>query len=201
MRLPRLRIDIVIAVAALVVSAASLITIIRHAVIMEKMLAADTLPFLELESGNVLDDQAEGIYYQLRNNGVGPARVETFQIFYDGAPVEDWHDVLTACCGLDPQALESRDAYRTAVGFLVSGSAAPAMVPEGGERSLLRWERDRAAPDLYEAFDRERERGKISARACYCSVFDECWITDFRALRPRSVRTCEGVDLKSETAR
>ena len=34
------------------------------------------------------------------------------------------------------------------------------------------------------------ERAKITARVCYCSVFDECWVSSGRAIRPDRVPSC-----------
>jgi hypothetical protein len=32
--------------------------------------------------------------------------------------------------------------------------------------------------------------GEMTARACYCSVLNECWITDFQQSRPQPVKDC-----------
>ena len=50
------------------------------------------------------------------------------------------------------------------------------------------------APDLYEFLDREA-RSKVEAEACYCSVLDECWLTDFKN-QPREVKACERIPEK-----
>lgn len=196
MAIPRLRSDIVIGVAALVVSAASLVTIIRHAMIMNKMLAAETLPYLEMEDGNVMDDLTAGIYFELRNSGVGPARIETFQLFYKDKPISDWFVLLEKCCGLDRTGLITSEDFEAAVGFLVTADAAPIMLPQNSRRPLLRYEKNLANQSIYAALNTERRF--ISARACYCSVFDECWVTDFKDFHPTSVKSCNGINLKSD---
>jgi hypothetical protein len=48
-----------------------------------------------------------------------------------------------------------------------------------------------AESDLYRQLDTDA-RFKIEAEGCYCSVLDECWITDFKN-RPRSVKACEPI--------
>ncbi|HUJ52846.1 MAG TPA: hypothetical protein VLX08_04785 [Steroidobacteraceae bacterium] len=32
--------------------------------------------------------------------------------------------------------------------------------------------------------------GSIVMRACYCSVFDECWLSDLRTLHPPRLKEC-----------
>ena len=34
------------------------------------------------------------------------------------------------------------------------------------------------------------ERWSVVVRSCYCSIFDECWVSDNREKRPRSVEAC-----------
>ncbi len=41
---------------------------------------------------------------------------------------------------------------------------------------------------LWKQFD--RERFKVSVRACYCSVLDDCWIFDSTKRDPEAVRSC-----------
>ncbi len=36
----------------------------------------------------------------------------------------------------------------------------------------------------------ERSRSDLETRACYCSVLDECWLTDFAVARPKRVKSC-----------
>ena len=192
MIIPKIRIDIVIGVSALIVSAASLATIIRHAVIMEKMLTADTLPFLELENGNVLPDQTRSIYFELRNSGVGPARVEKFTLFFDGSPVPDWYKILEVCCGLDRSRITTIDEFNEQVGFVVTAPAAPTMLASSNSRYLFRWDKDSSTNDIYDRFDAVRAR--ISAQACYCSVFEDCWKTDFQSFSPQPVAACNAPD-------
>ena len=45
-----------------------------------------------------------------------------------------------------------------------------------------------SSPALISAFN--RARGQISIEACYCSIFDECWITNNEAIDPRKVKSC-----------
>jgi hypothetical protein len=37
--------------------------------------------------------------------------------------------------------------------------------------------------------------GRVKMRACYCSVFDECWISDLETLHPQAVKQCVKPDV------
>ena len=60
-------------------------------------------------------------------------------------------------------------------------STPPLTVPEAGT--------DRA---VFAALDQRRYA--VSAKACYCSVLDECWVTDFTRVRPVRVKECPAPD-------
>jgi hypothetical protein len=48
-----------------------------------------------------------------------------------------------------------------------------------------------ADPNFYHLLDAEA-RYKIEAESCFCSVLDNCWITDFK-VRPERVKACEPI--------
>jgi hypothetical protein len=55
----------------------------------------------------------------------------------------------------------------------------------------MRWPRQGGSPELA-AWDRvEASRFRARATACYCSVFDECWISHMNGDVPRQVVSCE----------
>ena len=49
-----------------------------------RMVAASSWPYLQLESGNGDQDGQPTITLELQNAGVGPAKVETFELFWQG---------------------------------------------------------------------------------------------------------------------
>ena len=46
-------------------------------------------------------------------------------------------------------------------------------------------------PAFFDLLDRDA-RFKVEAEACYCSVLEECWLTDF-INQPREVKACERI--------
>jgi hypothetical protein len=74
---------------------------------------------------------------------------------------------------------------------IITGGIAPSMMPAGEHRKLLSWRRPVASPWL-EAWEKlNKERFGLKVEACYCSLFDECWLTNASADVPRPVATCE----------
>ena len=53
---------------------------------------------------------------------------------------------------------------------------------------LMRRTDDNAA--VYDRLGEASPLDHMTMRLCYCSVFDECWLSDLRALNPEPVATC-----------
>lgn len=55
----------------------------------------------------------------------------------------------------------------------------------------MRWPRQGADAEVA-AWDKvERSRFRARASACYCSVFDECWVSNMNGDVPKQVISCE----------
>ena len=178
--------DLILAGSAIFISVVSLIISIHHGRTMEKLVAANdkqvkasTLPILRFGTGNMdVNDKTRMVHFDVTNGGTGPAIVEWLRIKWNGQPTDGPRDLLDRCCRTRPYTLSlSRN--------IASGMTLPAEQSQ----SVFYVRAGDADPDLYQRLDTEA-RFKIEAEACYCSVLDECWITDFKA-RAKSVRYCE----------
>ena len=181
--------DVIAGVSAIFISVVSLVVSIQHGESMDKMVkqnermvAASTLPFLTF-AGNQYDPVTNKRREQLvlSNDGVGPAVIDWFELRYKGVDYATMGALLKACCasGLTAADLGTGVYYAN-----VSGTVLPARehtipidIESVGSVALMNAV-DRARPD----FD---------FRACYCSVLDECWITDFSPGRPKRVADCK----------
>ena len=181
--------DIVVGVSAIFISVVSLVVSIEHGRTMdrmvqqnERMVAANTLPFLTL-GGNQFDPDTRMRRERLvlRNGGVGPAVIDWFEIRYKGQAYATLGGLLQACCaqGLSPRQMSEGVYYAN-----VSGGVLPAR-----EEIAPIDIQSKADPRLMDAL--ERARGDLDIRACYCSVLEECWLTDFNPGRPKPVRSCK----------
>lgn len=180
--------DIAIAVAVVLVSAGSLYVSLHTGKTMEKLVEqnsrlvrANSVPLLQFDTGNVDDDGKAEIYLAVRNAGTGPARIVWFELLQNGRPVRGYQDLLPP---------DAKAARRVDAG-IVTGGIAPSMMPAGERRKLLSWPRP-AGGELQSAWDHLNQvRPNLKVEACYCSLFDECWLTKATADVPKPIISCD----------
>ena len=180
--------DVVLGLSAVFISMMSLAVAIGQGRTEERMLAAnlrqveaETWPYLRV--GLLTELKAPGrtqISFELSNHGNGPARVEAFDVLFDGHPVDSFPDLVRRCCAA---AGEGARSFRS----IENPAAGAVLAPH---ESLVVSEFDptnAAARALMARVSAVSDR--IGLRACYCSVFDQCWLATNRT-PPRPVRTC-----------
>jgi hypothetical protein len=166
--------DTAVAVSAIVVSLVSLALGIEHGRSMEKLVQANSWPFVEFDSHNIDEQGKPKFRLVLTNVGIGPARIQTFELWFDKKPMASAWDLLKACCGMP----------RAPIGL---GNTAPNILRAGDHENFftMAWEQDAALATRF-----NEGRGKITTRTCYCSVFDECWISAGLAAHADKVERC-----------
>lgn len=181
-------VDLILAGSAIFISVVSLIVSIHHGRTMEQLVAANekqvkasTLPILRYGTGNVLDN-AKIIHFNLMNGGTGPAIIEWLQLKWNGQPATGPQDLLERCCGAG-KPVKAKSTWTD----VASGTTLPAR----DTRIVFSLRADDADPALFDLLDREA-RFKVEAEACYCSVLEDCWLTDFKN-QPREVKSCERI--------
>lgn len=181
-------IDLILAGSAIFISVVSLIVSIRHGRTMEQLVAANekqvkasTLPILRYGTGN-MDNNIPAIHFHVINGGTGPAIVEWLRLKWDGQPTTGPQDLLERCCS-EGKPVKTRSIWTD----VASGTTLPAR----DIRNVLIIRATSADPEIYQFLDREA-RYKVEAEACYCSVLEECWITDFKS-EPHEVKACEAI--------
>jgi hypothetical protein len=178
--------DLTLALCAMFVSVVSLIVAVHHGAIMDRLVAANSWPFLTYHTNNQDAQGKPRIALMVVNAGVGPARVETFEVWWQGQPVASADELLSRCCMLRPKGgLEPSDVR--ALGLSL-GIVAPAVLRAGDSQDILSIERTEANADLWQRLDTARLN--LRMRACYCSVFDECWVTDLMQTSVKEVAAC-----------
>lgn len=179
--------DLTVAGSAIFISIVSLVVSIHHGHTMEKLVAANekqveasTLPIIRFTTGNMLEN-AGVIHFDLMNGGTGPAIIEWLRIKWNGQPTNGPSDLLDRCCRKSTQR----------AGSIWQNFASGATLPAGQSQSIFQIHARDADSDSYHLLENEA-RFKIEAESCYCSVLDQCWITDFK-VRPQSVKACEPI--------
>lgn len=177
--------DVSLGVAAAIVSLVSLWLALHSAHSMEKLVASNSYPYVELMRSNVTEPSGPGaagrrIKYMLDNNGVGPARIEWVQFNFKDKPVRDLTELIQACCSTESGNL--RDVH-------TRGEIAAALVRPGASVEMFRWDEPSAPNSTFDALYRQMD--DISYSVCYCSVFDECYVrADDDRDKPRAVDQC-----------
>ena len=190
--------DIALGLSAMFVSVITLLIAVEHGLTMERMadanmrmVEANSWPFIDFSTHNVSDKGTPEVRLVLTNEGIGPARIETFELWWRDKPMSSPSELLKACCAPDPGQNQN--------GPLISiGLASPRILRAGEHVNFLAAGLSASGPAALKKFDAERDY--IRTRVCYCSVFDECWTKeggDFLLLKgqsklihPEHVKSC-----------
>jgi hypothetical protein len=146
-----------------------------------QMVAEAAWPFLQIYNSAHGREGQPLLSLNVANAGVGPAKIESLEVFWQGKPYGGALDLLKACCGfesgggLGPRGLSTSQVTGT-------------VLRAGDWIALISNVRTPDNSALYDAFNSARNR--FTYRVCYCSVFNECWVSDGHDLNPPRVRTC-----------
>ena len=105
--------------------------------------------------------EKRGYTWEISNDGVGPARIESVALKLDGKPMRDWRQVFHALFG----AADVPATYSQVYGKVVPPNANR----ETTIAAMHLLDLDQAKT-FYAAQDR------FDMTICYCSVYEQCWI-------------------------
>lgn len=169
--------DVILGGAAIVISMISLIVAMHQGQIMDRMAQAETWPYLDFVASNIDDSGHDNLTLTILNSGVGPAKIESIELTYDGRPLRDGGDLLRQCC-VPPGIRVSYNA--ASVPDRVLPPKEPLVLFSGQPKTL------RAA----ELAKLGAARSRIQARICYCSALDRCWMRDTRRREAVPIESC-----------
>ena len=175
--------DFAAAGAAIFISVVSLVVAISGEHTQRELLAANAWPFLQAATSRSPSVGTDEI--TIRNQGVGPARVFTFEVSFDGRTLRDTTDLLVRCCGLSTDPAAQR---RQLSGGLADGDIADNVLRPNDQITMLRLKTSDPDNPVFMRFDRNIDR--IRFEACYCSILDRCWTSNLKDLVPTQVRAC-----------
>ncbi len=177
--------DFLVPVAVVCVSIASLLTSLHSERSMEalveqnrRLVEAQSTPLPTYETGNVSGGKAI-IDMKLHNVGTGPAQIFWFRAFDDQGVDFTGHAIEERVSKLDPKSQ-----------FLTQPINST-LLKSGDEALILQWPKPTNPAALAEWEKLNHARRYLHLSACYCSIFDECRITDFTTNRPKPVQSCE----------
>lgn len=163
--------DRVLSLAAIVAAIAAVVVAVYEARIAREHQRVSVWPYLIQYNSHV----PGGEYTRsVENVGLGPALVRSVQMRVDGQEKRAWNDVIFALIGEREPELIYSSLSRGLV--LLPGTTRRALWLPPGERATRFWS----------AVQTER----LSVRVCYCSLYQECWISDSREEEPQRVDVC-----------
>jgi hypothetical protein len=175
-------VDFAVPLSALAVSVISLVIAIHHGHTMQKMadanarlVQANSWPLLQFTTGNANEKGEPEITLKVENAGVGPAKVISLEIFHGDQRIRTPRDLVRA---LDPATTRP----------LLSLGVTMPMVLRAGDSQLIVGLKREGQEALWDKLN--TARFELRFRACYCSVFDECWVSDLATVSPQHVEQC-----------
>lgn len=173
-------------IAAMVIGACALFVAWDQAQIMRKQQHASVLPAVSITSGFSTEPEGYAMRVAIKNDGIGPAMIESAELVVDGAPVSDWADLRDRL--LPPQLhADFSSSLDSAIGMLAAG--------EKSEAILIFWPRNEETRAGFEALKARvfaADTAETYFGVCYCSVFEKCWVAGpENASRPKPVKKCE----------
>ncbi|MEC8328144.1 MAG: hypothetical protein VX100_18940 [Pseudomonadota bacterium] len=180
------KVNLFLALCAIIISAASFYATFLQANAAEKQVKAATWPWMQFVSGNAnMEKRSQEITFTLKNSGAGPALVKYLKYTYQGKEYYDVYDFITACC-FDIKAYETalqelqkkspKVNFFREFGWITTSFAQNALVPPGGSISLLALEKTKYNEKFWQILD--KKRFKVKAEVCYCSILENCYISN-----------------------
>jgi hypothetical protein len=184
-RTGRVHFDAIVSIAAIFISAISLYVAVQHGKTERDLVAANVWPFPRAILSNGYDDKGSTAI-GVSNGGVGPAKIRSFEVFYHGQAVSSGMDLLRKCCGLGPGATAVKAAFPQGT---YSSVVDETVLRPGEDNPVFRVPRNGSGPS--ELFSQIPTLKQIRFRVCYCSVLDQCWVSDLRSTRTQPVKECQ----------
>jgi hypothetical protein len=176
--------DLTLALSAIFISAVSLAVAIEHGRTERELVASSAWPFLRavLSNGGGDAPGEDSVVIGVSNGGVGPAKLESFEVFYRGRAASSGLDLMRRCCGLGPTDEDVKRQMPHGHHFEITDHN---VLRPGEAKATFGVRRDTQVGERFAGVLTE-----LRFRACYCSILDECWISSLRDTRTQPVKAC-----------
>jgi hypothetical protein len=179
--------ELSIAVTALVTSISSIVIAVHHGEIMEKLVQANSLPYMQGGFSAVTPEGAPVLSLDLLNRGVGPAHERSLRVTVAGRYVTSLEELIAA--SLEPaQVAQVEQAQKDQILNIATNSVRHRFIPGGEEQPVFRVLRTPENERYWQLL--QAARPKWDVEFCYCSVFDECWQVLGILGEPEPVKEC-----------
>ncbi|WP_444996502.1 hypothetical protein [Aliikangiella sp. IMCC44359] len=172
------KLNFVLAICAILISAASFYATYLQAKSSEQQVKAMTYPMIQFLHGNYdTESEEKRLTFTLKNAGVGPALVKSVSYEYQGKSYSSMNAYLKACCELAYQELlNTVKDQKTAISGaqLTSAQINNRVFPAAEEVNFLSINYDPMNEKLW--YQLNKERWKLNLTVCYCSLLDNCYL-------------------------
>ena len=172
-------VDLVLGVSAVAISFISLFLAIHNGEAMERLVQANSWPSVQIIFSTLNQDATPHIHVDIANKGVGPARIESLEVSYNGKPVSNPRAMLNAMLNRTTAPPHPRIQTATITHSVLAAKE---------QITFVDFKVEEYNADDYAVMGVAVQ--KVNFRACYCSVFDECWLADASKPRSATVKQC-----------
>lgn len=175
------RLNFIIAISAILISAASFYATYLQADAAEKQVRAMTLPLIQFEHGNY-DTGADraAINFNLKNAGVGPAIIRTVIFEYLGEKHKSLNQYLRACCNSVYRAYLEKSKNlpnaSAADGAMINATLPNSILPGQSDVTFFKLFKSDLSGPLWESLN--QTRWDLHLSVCFCSLLDDCYVSD-----------------------
>lgn len=179
--------ELAIAMTALVTSISSIFIAVHHGRIMEKLVQANSLPYVQGGVSNVTPEGTRVLSLDLLNRGVGPAHERSLRVKVGDRYVATVGELLAASLPAD-QLAEVERARKEQVLTIAGNNVQHRFIPGGQPQLIFRIARTPENARYWDMLDAVWKKWDIEY--CYCSVFEECWQVNGIWGEPEPVEQC-----------
>jgi hypothetical protein len=172
-------------ISALVVSVSSIFIAVHHGDTMDKLVKANSYPYVFSGFSDATIDGKDRISIDLTNNGIGPANEQSLKVQYRDRYVTSVPELVRAVLG--PAA--SDDVVKTLRAY--KNGAHTRFIAAKDTQFVFRIDKTPENARYWDLLDEGMgdNRRNLHIEVCYCSVFDECWAVHDEVHQP--VKQCK----------
>jgi hypothetical protein len=164
--------ELTIAGTALVTSICSIVIAIHHGHTMEKLVQANSIPYLIGGFSTATPEGVEVLSLDFLNRGVGPAHEQSLHVKVDGQYVKSVNELIAK--SLQPsEAAEVAQARKDRVLVVLQNNVRTRFVPGGEQQLVFRIAKTPENARIWDLLEKVWNRWDVDY--CYCSVFEDCW--------------------------
>jgi len=129
--------------------------------IMHSQQQASVWPYMESKISLNIDSAYSSFSIQIDNQGVGPAKIKSFQMFINGEEIEDYSTI-----GDVMEKIWDDDIKMKAYSY----SPPKGVIASNDSKQILEIKRSVVGLDFFDL-----DKMNITFTLCYCSIYDQCW--------------------------